>query len=113
MSLPLHSTARPHPRQKRGLPDCHSADSAGQLFHLINLSDLTCGGFPGPGEEEHKVLVNPMAEYIHGQDEHVNVMFEKFTEKHNRKYRDFAEHGKRKMIFRDNIRQVFTPFLIE
>ena len=73
--------------------------------HLL-IADFTCGDFPGPGNAESKVLVNPMSEYIQGRDEHVHEMFDKFRKKHNKKYNDENEAEKRKMIFRDNIRFV-------
>ena len=72
---------------------------------------MPCQGYPGPGDAEHRVLANPMAEYIHGQDEHVHVMFEKFKNKHGKKYSTSSEEMKRKQLFRDNVRFVVI-FLI-
>ena len=67
---------------------------------------MDCHGYPGPGDAEHRILSNPMAEYIHGQDEHVHVMFDKFKKKHGKKYPNYSEEMKRKQLFRDNIRSV-------
>ena len=69
---------------------------------------MTCGGYPGPGDAEHRVLMNPMAEFIHGHDSHVDPMFEKFKKKHGKKYANGLEEIKRKMLYRDNIRLVFV-----
>ena len=48
--------------------------------------------------------MNPMAEFIHGHDDHVDPMFEKFKKKHGKKYPNLSEEAKRKILFRDNIR---------
>jgi len=76
---------------------------------VFNLpKGLKCSGYPGPGDEEQRILMNPMAEYTHNDDKHVHVMFDKFKKKHNKVYRDVHEEEKRKVHFRDNIRFVHS-----
>ncbi|CAH1773564.1 unnamed protein product [Owenia fusiformis] len=68
--------------------------------------NLTCGGFPGPGVE-HRVLSNPMQEYIHRDDSHTQTEFAHFKKYHNRQYVD-KEHQERENAFRQNFRYVHS-----
>nr|KAF7397988.1 hypothetical protein H0235_015996 [Vespula pensylvanica] len=63
----------------------------------------TCISFPGPGDK-HIYTFNPMQEFIHNYDEHVNVAFKKFKKTHQKYYKNETEHIKRKELFRQNMR---------
>ncbi|XP_074642740.1 digestive cysteine proteinase 1-like [Tubulanus polymorphus] len=67
----------------------------------------SCGGFPGPGAE-HRVLMNPMQEYIHNYDGHIHHMFENFKMTHKRRYNNTVEHASRKHYFRQNVRFIHS-----
>ena len=66
--------------------------------------DLTCGSFPGPGISSHRANMNPMREFVHGDDSHVENMFEHFKNTYNKKYQDKQDHEQRKHYFRNNLR---------
>lgn len=69
--------------------------------------NLQCGPFPGPGSgSEHHISMNPMHEFIHRADDHVEDAFERFKRAHSKNYRDKATHEKRKHNFRHNLRFV-------
>lgn len=70
---------------------------------LLLFLDLTCTGFPGPGDR-HLITFNPMREFIHHDHSHVNVEFDHFKKIHNKNYEDHMEHKRRKEIFRQNLR---------
>ncbi|KAJ9581501.1 hypothetical protein L9F63_023327, partial [Diploptera punctata] len=78
-------------------PDEPSAD----VFKLS--PNVTCSSFPGPGDK-HIVTFNPMSEFINNIDHHVESEFDIFKRRHNKQYEDLIEHGKRKEIFRQNLR---------
>ena len=65
---------------------------------------MSCGDFPGPGDAEHKILMNPMKEYIDHDESHTDSNFEKFKRIHGKKYKNEIEHEKRKHYFRQNLR---------
>ncbi|XP_033736664.1 digestive cysteine proteinase 1-like [Pecten maximus] len=69
---------------------------------------LTCGDFPGPGASERHVLMNPMKEYIHHYDQHVQDLFGQFKIKHGRKYHSIKEHAQRHHHFRNNLRYIHS-----
>ena len=48
--------------------------------------------------------MNPMHEFIHHDDSHVEDAFYRFKKAHNKNYRDKADHEKRKHNFRHNLR---------
>ena len=48
--------------------------------------------------------MNPMREFIHGDDSHVDEMFDHFKHKHSKRYQDDVEHERRKHAFRHNLR---------
>lgn len=52
--------------------------------------------------------MNPMREFIHRDDRHVDEAFHHFTRSHNKNYHDRAMHEKRKHNFRQNLRLVAT-----
>lgn len=68
------------------------------------MSGLTCGAFPGPGDAEHRILMNPMKEYIDHDESQIDAKFEKFKKKHDKKYKNQVEHERRKHYFRQNVR---------
>ena len=65
-----------------------------------------CGGFPGPGNSEHRITMNPMQEYMHGSQQHVADMFNRFKRVHNKSYKDDKDHQSRMHTFRQNVRLV-------
>jgi len=93
---------------------------SGDLRGLLNVvsysvhycvSDLTCGSFPGPGISDHPANVNPMREFVHGDDSHVENMFEQFKNTFNKKYHDKHDHEQRKHYFRNNLRSLDSRLL--
>jgi predicted adenine nucleotide alpha hydrolase (AANH) superfamily ATPase len=64
---------------------------------------MTCTSFPGPGDK-HIYTFNPIKEFIHNYDEHVETAFDHFRYRHNKDYADEVEHAKRKELFRQNLR---------
>ena len=71
------------------------------------LTDKTsCGGFPGPGDAEHSVTMNPMQEYVQGRDNHHSEMFGKFRRQHKKEYVNDKEMHGRMHTFRQNVRLV-------
>ncbi|KAK2151582.1 hypothetical protein LSH36_358g01013 [Paralvinella palmiformis] len=69
---------------------------------------LTCGAFPGPGDAEHRILMNPMKEYIDHDESQIDAKFEKFKKKHDKKYKNQVEHERRKHYFRQNVRFIHS-----
>ena len=48
------------------------------------LSDLTCQGFPGPGEEA-RIIANPMKEFIYPEDHsHLHKMYSDFVSQYSK-----------------------------
>ena len=82
-----------------------SADIEPDVFELPD--NLTCRSFPGPGLE-HIGQHNPIKEYIDGVDSHVDLEFDKFTDKHNKKYQNSTHERQRKNIFRQNLRYILS-----
>ncbi|XP_059485650.1 digestive cysteine proteinase 1 [Neocloeon triangulifer] len=75
---------------------------------VFQLPDnMTCTGFPGPGDK-HIYTFNPMKEFIHNYEDHVDNAFENFKRAHKKAYVDNNEHGKRKDIFRQNLRYIHS-----
>lgn len=72
------------------------------MFFCFSI-DSTCVEFPGPGEK-HIYTFNPMREFIHNYDHHVNEAFDEFKEKHGKTYDGHKDHLKRKELFRQNMR---------
>nr|QOV03073.1 cathepsin L2 [Dysdercus peruvianus] len=70
--------------------------------------NATCTGFPGPGKE-HIYSFNPMKEFINNYETHLEHSWAKFITKHNKKYdHDNNEHHKRKELFRQNLRFIYS-----
>lgn len=68
-------------------------------------TNLTCQAFPGPGDE-HIYTFNPMKEFVHNYDSHVESAFDKFINSHSKKYDDQVEHSHRMNVFRQNMRYI-------
>jgi C1A family cysteine protease len=69
--------------------------------------NMTCTSFPGPGVS-HIYTFNPMKEFIHNYDDHMESAFDQFKKRHNREYDDELEHSKRKESFRQNLRFIYS-----
>ena len=76
-----------------------TADIDPSIFAITTT--LKCRDFPGPGAT---ALVNPMKEFIHGDDSFVQSSFDHFKDKHGKEYKDKVEHKERLHIFRQNLR---------
>jgi len=84
-----------------------------RLKARVIVADLTCGAFPGPGSSsERRVSMNPMLEYIHHDDDHVQDAFDRFKKAHNKNYENRATHEKRKHNFRHNLRLVAVHWIM-
>lgn len=79
----------------------------GTTWLIINIFiELNCQGFPGPGAR-HRVTVNPMREFIHSDDSHVQDEFNEFKDENNKEYDTKLELKERLHIFRQNLRFLF------
>nr|ARK19965.1 counting factor associated protein D [Ampulex compressa] len=67
----------------------------------------TCVSFPGPGED-HVYTFNPMREFVHNYDQHVDDAFDTFKKDHNKKYTNMLDHAQRKETFRQNMRFIHS-----
>ena len=70
----------------------------------IGADVASCHGFPGPGVADHVYTFNPMKEFVHGHDRHVDESFDSFRHRHSKQYDDETDHEHRKNIFRQNMR---------
>jgi hypothetical protein len=79
---------------------------------FVNHSDLAtpCTNFPGPGSNHHRTIAtfNPMKEFIHKYDDHINQGFQDFVTAHNKKYAHDMEQEKRLTVFRHNFRFIHS-----
>lgn len=76
-------------------------------------ANLTCGDFPGPGDSVHRVLNNPIGEFMNHHvdphhDDHIVTMFEQFKSTHKPVYAHDKEHAQRLHNFRQNVRYVHS-----
>jgi hypothetical protein len=73
---------------------------------LLLYQGLQCGNFPGPGANHHRTVAtfNPMREYIHNDDRHIESHFDDFISAHNKQYEHELESQKRLNLFRHNFR---------
>ncbi|XP_078043579.1 C1 family peptidase 26-29-p isoform X3 [Augochlora pura] len=76
-----------------------------EVFEITE--NLTCVSFPGPGDK-HIYTFNPMREFIHNYDAHVNEAFEGFKKAHGKEYMSEVEHHSRKEVFRQNVRFIHS-----
>ena len=72
-------------------------------FSTSPFSDLTCTGYPGPGVDHH-IMLNPVHEFVHGDDSHTPILFQQFKDMHGKVYDGDVEHESRQHIFRQNVR---------
>nr|CAD7256813.1 unnamed protein product [Timema shepardi] len=72
----------------------------------FNVS-VTCGNFSNY-DENHIYLFNPMKEFVHNYDAHVDQAFEKFKSNHSKTYDSDKEHTLRKEAFRQNLRFIHS-----
>lgn len=86
--------------------DWYSFDEPSEdVFKLAENS--TCISFPGPGDN-YIYMFNPMKEFVHNHEEHVNVAFKKFQKTHKKSYANVTEHTQRKEVFRQNLRFIHS-----
>jgi len=86
--------------------DWYSVDTPSpDVFKVAD--NMTCTSFPGPGVN-HIYTFNPMKEFIHNYDDHMESAFDQFQRRHNRDYADKLEHTKRKESFRQNLRFIHS-----
>ncbi|XP_058801571.1 digestive cysteine proteinase 1 [Phymastichus coffea] len=76
-----------------------------EVFQIEQNS--SCISFPGPGEH-HIYLFNPMQEFIHNYQNHVDIAFNKFITTHKKNYLNELDHKKRKDHFRHNLRYIHS-----
>ncbi|CAD7080373.1 unnamed protein product [Hermetia illucens] len=82
------------------------ADIPNEVFEID--PSMVCVPFPGPGQG-HYATFNPMKEFIYPTaTDHVDHEFERFKNKHNKKYEHEAEVEHRKNIFRQNLRFIHS-----
>ncbi|KAF6205911.1 hypothetical protein GE061_020087 [Apolygus lucorum] len=67
--------------------------------------NMTCTGFMGPGLQS-AASFNPIKEFIHNYDEHIEDSWNEFKKKHKKDYKGEEEHQTRRVLFRDNFRLV-------
>ncbi|XP_049834066.1 digestive cysteine proteinase 1 [Schistocerca gregaria] len=70
-------------------------------------ANMTCTSFPGPGSK-HIYTFNPMKEFVHNYDKHVDKAFEEFKHIHKKSYVSDIEHSQRKELFRQNMRFIHS-----
>lgn len=86
--------------------DWYSVDTPSpDVFKVAD--NMTCTSFPGPGVN-HIYTFNPVKEFIHNYDDHMESAFDQFQRRHNRDYADKLEHTKRKESFRQNLRFIHS-----
>ncbi|CAA9998471.1 unnamed protein product [Nesidiocoris tenuis] len=86
--------------------DLYSSDAPTEEIWQLQ-ANMTCTGFPGPGLQSVATF-NPIKEFVHNYDDHIENAWQGFLQKHNRKYRSDSEHHSRRRIFRDNHRFVHS-----
>ncbi|XP_014483749.1 PREDICTED: digestive cysteine proteinase 1 [Dinoponera quadriceps] len=69
--------------------------------------NTTCASFPGPGEN-HIYTFNPMREFIHNYEGHVDEAFDNFKTTHKKHYSNDLDHKSRKEVFRQNMRFIHS-----
>ncbi len=55
---------------------------------------------------QHRVIANPMREFIHSDNSHVHAEFDAFKKTHKKKYPTELEHTERLHAFRQNLRYI-------
>ncbi|XP_003494144.1 digestive cysteine proteinase 1 [Bombus impatiens] len=86
--------------------DWYSSEKpSSEVFEVT--TNMTCVGFPGPGDK-HVYTFNPMREFVHNYDTHVNEAFEDFKKTHNKEYVNHVDQLMRKEVFRQNLRFIHS-----
>ncbi|XP_011499538.1 PREDICTED: digestive cysteine proteinase 1 [Ceratosolen solmsi marchali] len=67
----------------------------------------SCISFPGPGDQ-YVYSFNPMQEFIHNYQDHVDAAFNNFKNAYKKNYGHDLEHRKRKEHFRHNLRYIHS-----
>uniref|UniRef100_U5EWS0 Putative cathepsin l cathepsin l n=1 Tax=Corethrella appendiculata TaxID=1370023 RepID=U5EWS0_9DIPT len=81
-------------------------DIPGEIFE-IDMKE-PCVGFPGPGNG-HYATFNPMKEFVRpSSDEHVDMEFTRFKNKHRKSYNTEHEHERRRNVFLQNLRFIHS-----
>ncbi|RWS08299.1 hypothetical protein B4U79_09624 [Dinothrombium tinctorium] len=81
----------------------HGYQAGQQEESLFEVSkNYTCRSFPGPGVE-HVAIHNPIKEFVHHYEQHLDNDFENFLIKHGKNY-NFSHRELRKTFFRHNYR---------
>ncbi|KAJ8868845.1 hypothetical protein PR048_030386 [Dryococelus australis] len=70
-------------------------------------ANYTCTDYPGPGDK-HIYTFNPMKEFVHNYDAHVESAFDDFKDTHGKNYANENEHSSRKEMFRQNVRFIHS-----
>ncbi|XP_076181446.1 C1 family peptidase 26-29-p [Ptiloglossa arizonensis] len=86
--------------------DLYSSESPNSEVFEIG-KNKTCVSFPGPGDK-HIYTFNPMREFVHNYEAHVNEAFKDFKKVHNKEYINEKEHVIRKEVFRQNLRFIHS-----
>jgi len=82
-------------------PGAPNADT----FDIKKAAPQGCVPFPdGAGY----LLLNPMKEFVHHDESHMEAHFENFKTTHGRQYGHMAEHEERKNNFRQNLRYIHS-----
>lgn len=86
--------------------DWYSSDTpSSDVFKIAE--NVTCVSFPGPGEK-HIYTFNPMREFVHNYNKHVDEAFADFKKSHKKIYANELDHVKRKEVFRQNMRFIHS-----
>ncbi|KAK9510895.1 hypothetical protein O3M35_005576 [Rhynocoris fuscipes] len=87
--------------------DLYSTEQPAPEIFKVN-TNMTCTNFPGPGRY-HTATFNPLKEFIHNDDQHVDKEWEDFVTKHKKVYNEEQlEHHRRKEVFRQNLRFIHS-----
>ncbi|XP_014247508.1 digestive cysteine proteinase 2 [Cimex lectularius] len=75
---------------------------------VFKINDnMTCTHFPGPGIK-HLATFNPMKEFIHNEDRHIDHAWTNFKDSMMKTYDNDTEHDRRKIVFKHNFRFINT-----
>lgn len=69
--------------------------------------NMTCQDYPTPPGVRHVFTFNPMEEFIHNRDDHVEDAWESYIRTHQKNYTD-QENVSRKDVFRQNMRLIHS-----
>lgn len=69
--------------------------------------NMTCQDYPTPPGARHVCTFNPMEEFIHNRDDHVEDAWQSYIRTHQKNYTD-QENVSRKDVFRQNMRLIHS-----